>query len=78
MSLFKPKEPRSKPPASDNYEPLITYSGGGAAKCSARGQMPSGKMPCGGYNPVFSFKSQANTYATRTDSPTSGGGKKVY
>lgn len=76
MSFRPIDQPRSKPPARDDYQPLVSY-GSGDGKLSQRGEMPSGKLPVGGFNPVFSFKSQRNTYATRCYSPTSGGGKKV-
>jgi len=48
-------------------------------KLSRRGEHQSGKLPSGGFNPVWNFKNdQPNDYFTRKFSPTSGGGKKVY
>lgn len=48
-------------------------------KLSQRGEYQSGKLPMGGFNPVFNFKNdQPNDYFARKFSPTSGGGKKVY
>jgi len=48
-------------------------------KLSPRGEYQSGKLPSGGFNPVWNFKNdQPNDYFTRKNSPTSGGGKKVY
>ena len=50
-----------------------------ADKLSRRGQYESGKLPSGGFNPVWNFKNnEPNDYFTRKFSPTSGGGKKVY
>ena len=44
-----------------------------------RGEFQSGKLPMGGFNPVWNFKTdQPNDYNTRKESPTSGGGGKVY
>jgi hypothetical protein len=44
-----------------------------------RGEHTSGKLPSGGFNPVWNFKNnEPNDYFTRKFSPTSGGGKKVY
>ncbi|NBT59682.1 hypothetical protein EBT16_12950 [bacterium] len=48
-------------------------------KLSARGEFSPGKLPMGGFNPVWNFKNdQPNDYFTRKESPTSGGGGKVY
>ena len=48
-------------------------------KLCPRGEHTSGKLPSGGFNPVWNFKNnQPNDYFTRKQSPTSGGGKKVY
>ena len=48
-------------------------------KLSTRGEFSPGKMPSGGFNPVWNFKNdQPNNYFTRKESPTSGGGGKVY
>jgi hypothetical protein len=48
-------------------------------KLSPRGEFTPGKLPSGGFNPVWNFKNnQPNDYFTRKQSPTSGGGKKVY
>jgi len=48
-------------------------------RLSRRGEHQSGKLPSGGFNPVWNFKNdQPNDYFTRKFSPTSGGGKKVY
>lgn len=48
-------------------------------KLSPRGEYQSGKLPSGGFNPVWNFKNnQPNDYFSRKNSPTSGGGKKVY
>jgi hypothetical protein len=48
-------------------------------KLSQRGEYQSGKLPVGGFNPVFNFKNdKPNDYFSRKFSPTSGGGKKVY
>jgi hypothetical protein len=48
-------------------------------KLSPRGEYQSGKLPSGGFNPVWNFKNnEPNDYFTRKQSPTSGGGKKVY
>jgi len=44
-----------------------------------RGEFEPGKLPMGGFNPVWNFKTdQPNDYNTRKESPTSGGGGKVY
>jgi len=49
------------------------------SKLSRRGEHQSGKLPSGGFNPVWNFENdQPNDYFTRKFSPTSGGGKKVY
>ena len=43
------------------------------------GEYVPGKLPSGGFQPVWNFKNnQPNDYFTRKFSPTSGGGKKVY
>lgn len=48
-------------------------------KLSRRGEFTPGKLPSGGFNPVWNFKNnEPNDYFTRKQSPTSGGGKKVY
>ena len=48
-------------------------------RLSPRGEYQSGKLPSGGYNPVWNFKNnQENDYFSRKESPTSGGGNKVY
>jgi hypothetical protein len=48
-------------------------------RLSPRGEYQSGKLPSGGFNPVWNFKNnEPNDYFTRKQSPTSGGGKKVY
>ncbi len=78
MPLFKPALPRSKPPANDEYASVCGSSYGGDGKYPAPGGSPIGKLPKSGYSPVFSYKKQANTWASATKSPTSGGGKKVY
>jgi len=44
-----------------------------------RGEFSPGKLPMGGFNPVWNFKTdQPNDYLTRKQSPTTGGGGKVY
>jgi hypothetical protein len=49
------------------------------SRTSYRGEFTPGKLPRGGYNPVWNFKNnQPNDWDTRKESPTSGGGKKVY
>jgi hypothetical protein len=46
-------------------------------KLSNRGEYESGKLPSGGFNPVWNFKNnEPNDYFTRKQSPTSGGSKK--
>jgi hypothetical protein len=46
-------------------------------KLSRRGEFTPGKLPMGGFNPVFNFKNnEPNDYFTRKLSPTSGGSKK--
>jgi len=48
-------------------------------RLSSPGEYQSGKLPSGGYQPVWNFKNnQPNDYFTRKESPTSGGGNKVY
>lgn len=48
-------------------------------KLCVPGQYTPGKMPAGGFQAVWNFKNnQPNDYFTRKQSPTSGGGKKVY
>lgn len=48
-------------------------------KLCVPGQFTPGKMPAGGFQAVWNFKNdQPNDYFTRKQSPTSGGGKKVY
>lgn len=43
------------------------------------GEFTPGKLPAGGFQAVWNFKNnQPNDYFTRKESPTSGGGKKVY
>jgi len=43
------------------------------------GEHTSGKLPSGGFQAVWNFKNDVpNDYFTRKESPTSGGGKKVY
>jgi hypothetical protein len=43
------------------------------------GEHQSGKLPAGGFQSVWNFKNdQPNDYFSRKESPTSGGGKKVY
>jgi len=46
-------------------------------KLSSRGEFECGKLPSGGFNPVWNFKNnEPNDYFTRKFSPTSGGSKK--
>ena len=48
-------------------------------KLCAPGEFTPGKLPAGGFQAVWNFKNnQPNDYFTRKESPTSGGGKKVY
>jgi hypothetical protein len=48
-------------------------------RMSPRGEFEPGKLPMGGFNPVWNFKTdQPNDYLTRKQSPTTGGGGKVY
>jgi hypothetical protein len=48
-------------------------------RLSTPGECPIGKLPAGGFQSVWNFKNnQPNDYFTRKESPTSGGGKKVY
>lgn len=48
-------------------------------KLCVPGEYTPGKMPAGGFQAVWNFKNnQPNDYFTRKQSPTSGGGKKVY
>ena len=48
-------------------------------RLSSPGEYQSGKLPAGGFQAVWNFKNnQPNDYFTRKQSPTSGGGKKVY
>ena len=48
-------------------------------KLSSPGEFIPGKLPAGGFQAVWNFKNnQPNDYFTRKESPTSGGGKKVY
>jgi hypothetical protein len=48
-------------------------------RLSSPGEYQSGKLPAGGFQSVWNFKmDQPNDYFTRKNSPTSGGGKKVY
>ena len=43
------------------------------------GEHYSGGLPSGGFQGVWNFKNnQPNDYFNRKESPTSGGGKKVY
>jgi hypothetical protein len=43
------------------------------------GEFTPGKLPAGGFQAVWNFKNnQPNDYFTRKESPTSGGGGKVY
>ena len=43
------------------------------------GEHYSGKLPASGFQSVWNFKNnQPNDYFSRKESPTSGGGKKVY
>ena len=47
-------------------------------RLSSAGEYESGKLPPG-YQSVWNFKSgKPNDYFTRKESPTSGGGGKVY
>ena len=47
-------------------------------RLSERGQYQSGKLPSGGFNPVWNFKdNQPNDYFSRKESPTSVREKKV-
>ena len=47
-------------------------------RLSSPGEYQPGKLPPG-YQSVWNFKmDQKNDYFTRKESPTSGGGKKVY
>jgi hypothetical protein len=46
-------------------------------KLCPRGEFSPGKLPSGGFNPVWNFKNnEPNDYFTRKLSPTSGGSKK--
>jgi len=46
-------------------------------KLCPRGEFSPGKLPSGGFNPVWNFKNnEPNDYFTRKQSPTSGGSKK--
>jgi hypothetical protein len=48
-------------------------------KLCPAGEFTPGKLPAGGFQAVWNFKNnQPNDYFTRKESPTSGGGKKVY
>ena len=48
-------------------------------KLCSPGEFTPGKLPAGGFQAVWNFKNnQPNDYFTRKESPTSGGGKKVY
>jgi hypothetical protein len=48
-------------------------------KLCVPGEFTPGKLPAGGFQAVWNFKNnQPNDYFTRKESPTSGGGKKVY
>ena len=48
-------------------------------KLCVPGEFTPGKLPAGGFQAVWNFKNnQPNDYITRKESPTSGGGKKVY
>ena len=48
-------------------------------RLSSAGEYESGKLPAGGFQSVWNFKSgKPNDYFTRKESPTSGGGNKVY
>jgi len=52
-------------------------SGALEGKLSSRGEFECGKLPSGGFNPVWNFKNnEPNDYFTRKFSPTSGGSKK--
>jgi hypothetical protein len=43
------------------------------------GDFTPGKLPAGGFQSVWNFKNNVpNDYFTRKESPTSGGGGKVY
>jgi hypothetical protein len=46
-------------------------------KLCPSGEFSPGKLPSGGFNPVWNFKNnEPNDYFTRKQSPTSGGSKK--
>jgi len=48
-------------------------------KLCVPGEITPGKLPAGGFQADWNFKNnQPNDYFTRKESPTSGGGKKVY
>lgn len=48
-------------------------------KLSPCGEYEPGKLPAGGFQSVWNFKNnQPNDYFSKKQSPTSGGGKKVY
>ena len=71
--------PKIKPCGAGGIPGQGLGSGVSEGKLSKRGEHQSGKLPSGGFNPVWNFKNdQPNDYFTRKFSPTSGGGKKVY
>ena len=48
-------------------------------KLCVPGEFTPGKLPAGGFQSVWNFKNNVpNDYFTRKESPTSGGGGKVY
>jgi hypothetical protein len=48
-------------------------------KMCVPGEFIPGKLPAGGFQSVWNFKNNVpNDYFTRKESPTSGGGGKVY
>lgn len=49
------------------------------SRLSPPGEYQPGKLPAGGFQSVWNMKNdQPNDYFSRKQSPTSGGGKKVY
>lgn len=71
--------PKVKSVSCDSLPGQGIGSGVIEGKLSRRGEYESGKLPSGGFNPVWNFKNnQPNDYFTRKQSPTSGGGKTVY
>jgi hypothetical protein len=67
-------------PKVKTIKPMVQIGTGiTQGKLCPPGEHYSGSLPAGGFQAVWNFKNnQPNDYFTRKESPTSGGGKKVY